>query len=213
LDHHLLNFMNKKGVEKKMAKKWLFIRMLMVAALTLGGSLLAPGGAAAHCDSLDGPVVKEARLALEKGEITPLLKWVMPEHEQEVGAAFAQAGKVRMLGEEARNLADQYFFETLVRLHREGEGAPYTGLKPAGEIEGPILKADQALAEGSVDHLADAISKHVGKAMRERFARALAARKGADESVAAGREFVEAYVEYVHFVEGIVGVVHGSHDH
>jgi len=196
-----------------MEKKWLAVKMTMMAVLVLAGTLLAPQGARAHCDSLDGPVINDARIALEKEDVTPVLKWVQPEHEETIRAAFAQAGKVRVLGAEAGSLADRYFFETLVRIHREGEGAPYTGLKPAGLTAGPILKADQALDQGSVDALADAISSHVGKAIRERFARTVAAKKHAGESVAAGREFVEAYVEYVHFVEGIVGVVHGSHAH
>jgi hypothetical protein len=185
----------------------------MAVMLVCGAMLLVPHWASAHCDSLDGPVVNDARLALEKGEIAPVLKWVQAEHEEEVGRAFAQARKVRDLGPEAKTLADRYFFETVVRVHREGEGAAYTGLKPAGTIDPPIAKADAALAAGSVDQLADAISAHVGKAMRERFAHALDARKRADESVQAGREFVEAYVQYVHFVEGIVGVVHGEHAH
>jgi hypothetical protein len=185
-----------------------------MAAVLIGVlALLMPQFAAAHCDALDGPVLSEARLALEKGEVTPLLKWVMPEHEEEIRQAFAQTSQVRGLGPEAQALADRYFFETLVRVHREGEGAPYTGIKPAGTIPAPIAKADQALAKGSVDELANAIAAHVRKAMQERFAHALELQKRADQDVAAGREFVEAYVQYVHFVEGIVAMVHGDHAH
>jgi hypothetical protein len=185
----------------------------MAMMLVCGALLLLPQGALAHCDSLDGPVVNDARLALEKGELGPVLKWVEAQHEQTIRQAFAQARQVRTLGSEAQGLADQYFFETVVRLHREGEGAAYTGLKPAGMIDPPIAKADAALAGGSVEQLADAISAHVGKALRERFATALTTQKEADQSVQAGREFVEAYVQYVHFVEGIVGLVHGEHAH
>lgn len=196
-----------------MSGKWTVKGVLRSTILLLAGMLLVPPMAAAHCDSLDGPVINEARIALEKEDVTPVLKWVQPEHEETIRIAFVQAGKVRTLGAEARSMADRYFFETLVRIHREGEGAPYTGIKPAGLTADPVLKADQALDQGSVDPLADAISSHVGKAIKERFARTVAAKKHAHESVAAGREFVEAYVEYVHFVEGIVGVVHGSHAH
>lgn len=185
----------------------------MAMVLVCGAMLLLPGWALAHCDSLDGPVVNEARVALEKGEIEPVLKWVKAEHEETVRQAYMQARNVRKLNPEARALADRYFFETVVRVHREGEGASYTGLKPAGTIDPPIVKADQSLAGGSVDKLADAISAHVGEALRERFAHALAAKQQADKSVEAGREFVEAYVQYVHFVEGIVGLVHGQHAH
>jgi hypothetical protein len=98
-------------------------------------------------------------------------------------------------------MADMYFFETLVRIHREGEGAPYTGLKPAGAVEPAVALADQALEFGNVDHLANAISEHVVTGIKERFARALEARKHTDESVAAGREFVELYVQFTHYVE------------
>lgn len=194
-------------MKKKMSGK----NFLAVLVGTL--ALMVPQMAAAHCDALDGPVIIEARVALEKGDITPLLKWVMPEHENEVRQAFAQTLQVRGLGPQAQELADLYFFETLVRVHRAGEGAPYTGIKPAGTIEAPIAKADLALETGSVDELADAISAHVAKEMRSRFAHALELRKRADESVEVGREFVEAYVQYVHFVEGIVAVVHGEHAH
>ena len=88
----------------------------------------------AHCDSLDGPVIKEAQLALEKGDVRELLKWVTKEHEKDIRSAFAQSLSVRTKGKEARELADRFFFETLVRVHRAGEKAPYTGLKPAGII-------------------------------------------------------------------------------
>lgn len=195
-----------------MEKRKTFGRVV-VSVLVSGALWLLPAVASAHCDSLDGPVVNEARTALEKGDVAPVLKWVRAEQEATVQEAFKQARSVRQLNPEARALADRYFFETVVRVHREGEGASYTGLKPAGMIDPPIVKADQALAGGSVDKLADAISAHVGQALRERFAHALAAKKQADTSVEAGREFVEAYVQYVHFVEGIVGLVHGEHAH
>lgn len=185
----------------------------MAMVMVCSAMLLLPAWVFAHCDSLDGPVVNEARVALDKGEIAPVLKWVKAEDEETVRQAFVQARNVRKLNPEAKALADQYFFETLVRVHREGEGANYTGLKPAGMLDPPIVKADQALANGSVDKLADTISAHVGQAMRERFAHALETRQQADKSVEAGREFVEAYVQYVHFVEGIVGLVHGKHAH
>jgi hypothetical protein len=185
----------------------------IVRLLICGAILLLPDFAFAHCDALDGPVVNEARAALAKGDVAPVLKWVPATHEETIRQTFAQAVKVRGMGPEAQALADRYFFETVVRVHREGEGAPFTGLKPAGMIDPPIVKADQALAAGSVDQLADVIAAHVGQAMRERFARAQAAQKQADTSVQAGREYVESYVQYVHFVEGVVALVHGEHTH
>jgi hypothetical protein len=186
------------------------------AATALALVLLAlalPGLALAHCDTLDGPVVADARSALGKGEVTPVLKWVKADDEPEIRDAFARAVAVRKLGPEAQQLADTFFFETLVRVHRAGEGAPFTGLKPAGSVEPPIAAADQALADGSVEKLAQKIAEHATAGVRERFARALAAKKHAGESVAAGREYVEAYVTYVHYVEAVVQAVHAEAHH
>ena len=161
----------------------------------------------AHCDALDGPVIKEAQVALEKGDVTPLLKWVTKEHEQDIRNAFAQTLAVRTKGKDARELADRFFFETLVRIHRVGEGAPYTGLKPSGSIAPAIAAADKALDAGSVDELSAKIGIAVRDGIRKRFAEVAEKKKHANDNAEAGREFVEAYVEYVHFVEGIHNMV------
>jgi len=181
--------------------------------LIIGAVMMLPGKARAHCDSLDGPVITAARAALIRGEVTPLLKWVRVDDEQEIRESFAQTQSVRKLGPEAQELADRYFFETLVRIHRAGEGAPYTGLKAAGNIEPVVAKADRALEKGSVDELARAIAAATEEGIRERFQHALEARKHEQDSVQAGRGYVEAYVTYVHYVEGIARVVHGPPQH
>jgi hypothetical protein len=178
-----------------------FLTRAVIVVLSLGVGLALPRRGSAHCDTMDGPVVATARAALEKGEVTPVLKWVHPDQEGEVRDAFQRTLTVRQQSAAARDLADRYFFETLVRLHRAGEGAPYTGLKPAGEVEPGIAAADQALESGAVDALVEEVAERVSAGVRERFAHALEKKKHADESVTAGREFVEAYVEYVHYVE------------
>jgi hypothetical protein len=94
-----------------------------------------------------------------------------------------------------------YFFETLVRIHRAGEGAPYTGLKPAGQVEPSIAAADKAIETGSPDQLVKMITDASAAGIRERFNRVRETKKHADKSVAAGREFVEAYVDFTHYVE------------
>jgi len=163
---------------------------------------IAPRTAEAHCDTLDGPVVIDAKEALEKGDVTPVLKWVNEGHENEIRTAFAKTLTVRSKGQEAKELADMYFFETLVRIHRAGEGAPYDGLKPAGMDFGPAIEeADKALENGSADHLVQLILDAIGDGIRKRFTSAIEAKKHADVSVEAGREFVEAYVEFIHYVE------------
>lgn len=167
----------------------------------------------AHCDTLDGPVVVEAQAALDKGDVAPVLKWVKPAAEPEIRAAFAQAVRVRALGPEAKAMADRYFLETLVRVHREGEGAPYTGLKPAGEVPPGIAMADKALETGSLDALQQTLAEHMAAGLKGRFARAVEAKKHAGESVEKGREFVEAYVVFIHYAEGLVNAIHGSANH
>lgn len=170
--------------------------------LAAGISVFLVGSAFAHCDSTNGPVIPEAKAALEMGDVTPILKWVKKENEAQIKAAFAKAVVVRAKGPEAKELADQYFLETLVRIHRAGEGAPYTGIKNE-PVEPIVAMADKALAEGSAEEMIKAVSGHMAEAIREKFERVVEAKKNKDESVAAGREFVEAYVTYMHYVEGI----------
>lgn len=179
--------------------------------VAVSGLLLAPSPARAHCDTLSGPVVKAARSALEAKDVRPLLKWVKPDAEAEVRTAFEKALVVRAKGAEARELADRYFFETVVRVHRAGEGAPYAGLKTeADDPEGLIAASDRALDGDSPDALATVLSGHVAAGLRARYARVVDARLHADDSVAAGRRFVAAYVDYVHFVEALQNLLAGS---
>lgn len=175
--------------------------------------LAGPQMTLAHCDTLDGPVVGDARAAIGKGDVTPVLKWVQPKDEAEIREAFAKTLAVRKLDPKAQKLADTYFFETLVRIHRAGEGAPFTGLKAAGTVEPVVAKADLALADGNVDGLAKAIAAHTEEGIRKRFEHTLETGKHARENVEAGRKFVEAYVTYVHYVEGLANAVHGAAQH
>ncbi len=174
--------------------------------------LFLPPLVQAHCDTLDGPVVMAAKKALEKGDVTPVLKWVKKENEEEIRSLFKKTLAVRSRGPEAKELADMYFFETLVRLHRAGEGAPYTGLQ-VGPAEPIITAADQALDKGSVDHLVKHVSDAVAKGIRQRFHQTLERKKHAEDSVAAGREFVEAYVEFTHYVERLNLDASGNVEH
>lgn len=171
-----------------------------LAAWALGLILFPAVGA--HCDTLDGPVVADARSALEHRDVMPVLKWVQSDDEGEIRSAFDSAIAVRGMGPAARLLADRYFFETLVRLHRAGEGAPYTGLQPAGtELNAAVADADAALESGSVDRLVDLVTVAADQGTRLRFADLMEAKRHAGASVEAGRAYVAAYVEFVHYVE------------
>lgn len=168
----------------------------------LGLLLFAPRYALAHCDGMDGPVVKAAQKALETGNVNLALIWVQKADEIEVRKAFDQTMTVRNLSPEAKTLADRYFFETLVRLHRAGEGAPYTGLKPAGRDLGPAIPAaDKALEDGTVEPLLKLVNGATEKGLREHFRRVLEKANFNKDNVEAGRAYVKAYVEFVHYAE------------
>ena len=174
---------------------------LVAAGLVL--ACLYPVSAAAHCDALDGPVIKAARKALDSGNPAIVLMWVPEADEAAIKAAFVKTLHVRRLGPEARALADMYFFETVVRVHRASEGAAYTGLKPAGLDHGPVIPAaDNALETGSADALVRLIVTAVESGVREQFAVTRRAKTAAIEGdVPQGRAFVHAYVAFVHYVE------------
>jgi hypothetical protein len=177
-------------------------KITFIGIVVLSTILLFQNKVLAHCDTMDGPVIKAAKLALEKGDVTPVLKWIKKEYEDEIRSAFKKTLQVRMKGQDARELADMYFFETLVRLHRAGEGEPYTGLKPSGTpIEPPVLAADNALEIGDMQELSKLLTTTIEEGLVIRFKRALVAKNEANKNVEAGRKFVEAYVEFVHYTE------------
>lgn len=182
-----------------------FILLIITGVLFFADSKIAPFFlfplVFAHCDTLDGPVVKTAKSALEKGDVTPILKWVKKDDEKEIKNLFQQTLIVRSKGKEAKELADMYFYETLVRIHRAGEGASYTGLKPAGAVDPAVWEADKALESGTVDNLIKLVTEEASKGIRERFNKAKETKKHAEHNVEAGREFVEAYVQFTHYVE------------
>ncbi len=174
------------------------------------------GVARAHCDTLDGPVVSLAKQALVKNDVKMVLPWVAKEKEGEIRRAFDLAAAVRGKGDKERELADMYFFETLVRVHREGEGAPYTGLKPAGLDMGPAIPAaDKALETGNPEQLLSLINAKVHEGIHKYYTEAMERKKHAGESVEAGRAYVGAYVPFLHFVERLYAdastpIAHGA---
>jgi hypothetical protein len=143
-----------------------------------------------------------ARRALETRNPALALIWVQEKDEREIQAAFAQTLAVRELSPQAKELADRFFFETLVRVHRAGEGAPFTGLQPAGRDLGPAIPAaDKAVHVGSVEPVRQLLMDAMQRRLREEFARVMTTRTFNADDVVAGRAHVKAYVQFVHFVE------------
>jgi len=178
------------------------ISLLTFLAVLATLGLFMPRQVLAHCDGMDGPVVKAAQKALETGNANLVLIWVQKKDEAEIKKAFQKTLGVRKLNPQAKELADMYFFETLVRLHRASEGAPYTGLKPAGRDLGPAIPAaDKAIEAGSVRALLKLLTDALADGIRDRFAEVLAKKKFRRDDVEAGREYVKAYIEFLEYVE------------
>jgi hypothetical protein len=180
--------------------------------VTLALTMAAAGPASAHCDTTQGPVVTAARAALEAGNVDLVLHWVRPEDEPAIRSVFAQSLQVWSLGERAKALSERYFFETVVRVHRMGEGAPYTGLTDA-DPEPMILATDRALLQGSSDELEQRLVAAVKAGLNERFERANVAKDFRAGDVSGGRAFVAAYVPLTHWVEGVFAAASGTDDH
>jgi hypothetical protein len=189
-----------------------------MVAIALGIALfglLKPTTAKAHCDSVNGPVVEAARKALVKRDVTLILPYVQPAAEAELTAAFEHTLEVRALGGEAQELADRFFFETAVRLHREGEGAPYTGLKEAAD-HGPALEsAEAALVSGDLAEVDLLLAQAVEEGTAAKFAAVTAARAHAAEegTVAAQREKVEAELIFEKYVYELYNAALGTNVH
>jgi hypothetical protein len=169
-----------------------------------------------HCDSLDGPVVTAARQALEDGDVDLVLPFVPEDGEAEVRAMYDAARQVRGLGEEAREVADRLFFETVVRVHRAGEGAPYTGLKPAGLPQGPAIPlAERAIETGSPKPVADFLTGLLQDQLKRRLdeVNALAATRA--RSVPDARRYVEAMLGFEvyshHLFQALQAPAHEGH--
>lgn len=178
------------------------IRSLAVLAVACVSLLLASDNAFAHCDTMDGPVVKAAQRALAKRNVNLILIWVQKKDEAEIKQRFRQTLAVRRLSREARDLADNYFFETLVRLHRFGEGELYTGLKPAGTDLGPVIPvADKAFQDSSVEALLKLFPTPARREIEMRFADAISKKQFNQNDVEAGRLYVNAYITFMHHVE------------
>lgn len=180
------------------------IRTFAIIALVIAGMIVLPAkNVFSHCNTMDGPVVNAAKEALNTGNVNFVLMWVQKDDEAEITELFEKTLKLHKQGGEVQELADMNFFENFVRIHRAGEGAPYTGLKPAGEVEAPIAAADRALASGSLDEIYKMLNDLVTKGAGEKFNEMISLKNYDKNKPGQGREFVEKYVVFIHYVEGI----------
>jgi len=182
--------------------------VIMIAILAIMAQPLS-----AHCDSYDGPLIKDALRALETSDVKPVLKWIDEKYEPEIISLFDKTASLRGGDKEVYAIVEKHFLETLVRLHREGEGAPFTGLKPAGSASSIIVMADQAIAGGEVNTLTTKLDAHLNKVLTDKYNEVMEKSLKKDNSTAEGREYVKAYVEYTHFLEAIHALIEGGAPH
>ena len=168
-----------------------------------------------HCDSYDGPVVQAALEALDREDIERVLPFVPKDGEEEMRQAFELVMKARAQGPEAREVADRFFFETTVRIHRAGEGAAFTGLKPAGLDVGPVIPiAEQAIENETPEPLIEFFVEHVQAEIADRYAAMARARAHADEGTDQARTYVSAMLGLEVWAHKLFGALHSDpHGH
>lgn len=165
-----------------------------------------------HCDTLDGPVVMAAKKALQTGNLNYVLIWIPEVAEKEFKKAFEKTLSVRKLGRDAKELADYWFYETTVRLHRAGEGEGFTGLKPAGLSEGPVVpRADKDIVKSSKTSEAVEYTLYTIKdELMRRYHDVISKKKYDVNNVKAGRDYIEAYINFVVYTHHLYSMVKDS---
>ncbi len=180
--------------------------ILRSAFTTLAGHVVRD--AFAHCDTEDGPAATDGRRALATGNVNIALKWVRPEDESQVREVFEEALQARASWGELAEAAERWFLESLVRVHRAGEGATFEGLKPIGTaVPEPVRAADQALADGNLEPVLALVAPARRAELERRFRQALALKGFDDDDLAAARAYMAAYVSFFTYAEG------DDHDH
>jgi len=183
---------NRKGVMFLMAAAFLFFTASPVYS---------------HCDSYDGPVVKDALMALEKNNVKLVLKWISSDQELEIISLFKKTYSLRNGDKEIYSIVEKHFLETLVRLHRQTEGASFTGLKPAGSTKPIIKMSDKTIADGNIDGLLTDLSNHAASVIGEKYRKVAGLYKEKDDSELKGREYVKAYIDFTHTLEAMHDII------
>lgn len=189
------------------------LKSILTISLIAFLSIIGLQPLSAHCDSFDGPALKDASKALETNNVDLILKWINSDMEKEVVSLFHKTYSLRNGDREVYEIVKKHFYETFVRLHREMEGAPYTGLKPEGSVAPITMMSDKALETGDFESLLKALNNHINGVLQEKYDKTEALYKVKDNSVEEGRAYVEAYVDYTHSVEAVHDILLGNGVH
>ena len=178
-------------------------KIILSIVTAIGIMATIPTSVSAHCDTMDGPTVADGKKAMENNNVNYALKWVQLKDENEIKNVFKDSMKVRDLSPEAKVVAEKLFLETLVRVHRIAENAPFTGLKESGTtIDKKVLAADKSIEVGNLSPLKNMIEKEKSFELNKKFERVLALKDYDINDVKAGREYIESYVKFFKFAEG-----------
>lgn len=181
-------------------------RIIFMTSLAVFFSLLgvhAPMSAEAHCDRVNGPVANDARKALQSGQLESVAIWVGQEQMAELRDVFEQSLGAYQMGGKAKDVAEQYFMSTAVRLHRQAEGFPFHGLKPAQPLPKDVALAEKALETGNLQPVTGFLASEMQSQTERLFQQVLEKQKNKDKSVETGREWADAYVKYITFVHDL----------
>lgn len=188
-----LNYMSKNYLLKSIVVLLIFI----VLSITSTQKVLA------HCDSYDGPALIDAEKALLTNNVHLIFKWINAEMEDEIVSLFNKTYALKDGDKDVYEIVKKHFFETFIRLHREMEGASFTGLKPAGTTAHITLMSDKALETGDFNSLLKALNNHLNKQLQEKYDKTKALYRVRDNSVEEGRAYVKAYIDYTHSLEAV----------
>ena len=76
-------------------------------------------------------------------------------------------------------------------------------MKPSGTpIDDKILAADKSIEIGNLSPLKNMVSKDILQELTKRFNKLMSLKNFDVNNVAAGREYIEAYVQFFKFAEG-----------
>lgn len=202
---YTLNMLQAGRKPKNAGSRLAFLLVMSILALLSGNAVYA------HCDAYDGPVIVDAEKALETKNVNLVLKWINQDQEAEIVQLFNKTVALQKQDQEIYEIVKQYFFETLVRLHRETEGASYTGIKPAGTTKKIVQLSDNALHDNDIDTLINKLNNHIALTVKEKHRKVAELYTYKDETVDQGRAYVKAYVDYTHTIEALHDILeHGS---
>lgn len=157
-----------------------------------------------YYDTMDGPVVTAAELALEMENVNYVLPFVKEEYETELKEAFDRTVTVRELSGEAAEVADYWFFETAVRLYMLGAGKSYSGIRQSGLNEGHIiLKAQTAIENQDKDALENFLINSLRDAIETRFEIAISKNDYDINDTEAARDYLDSMLDFIEFSNDI----------